>query len=321
MGKSLLVRGPAALALVAVAVGVSLATIGLVACSGTSSVGTSSFEPAVVVRGSEVARGLGCGAGPTQVLQYAAIATRASATGATTAGAPEEIVGGGVFDCYADATFLRLPSTLVNQALDIDVYLYNQVAVSSGAFQAQRDALRVVPPSRVALEGAQPTWRSRCRVTYLPDVVTYASCDAATVASAAGADAGADAGSGASVEVKLEGLTRAAAVSGAPGAPFSCGTDFAQARATFTARGTAGETTGALDATLCAEGLRVSSAVAPASYVLTVELLGVTGTVVGRTLCRASTSPNVATAAVCEPVRPAATAPDAGTDAGLDGGT
>jgi hypothetical protein len=318
MGKSLLVRGPAALALVAAAaaVAVSFATIVLVACSGTSSVGTSSFEPAVVVRGSDVSRGLGCGTGATQVLEYAAVAARASAPGAS---APEEIVGGGVFDCYADATFLRLPSTLANQALDIDIYLYNQVAVSSGAFQAQRDALRAGPPSRAALEGAQPTWRSRCRVTYLPDVVTYASCDAPTVASAA------DASSGASVEVKLEGLTRGAEGAGAAdaGAPFACGTDFAQARATFTARGTTGETTGALDAALCTQGLLVSAAVAPASYALTVELLGVTGTVVGRTVCRASTSPNVATVAICEPVTPAkpATPAAAAPDAGLAGGS
>lgn len=259
------------------------------ACSGSSTTVSNPVTPAVLVRADDLTRGLGCGAGATQVWKYAAVLVRPG----TSPGEADTLVAGGLYDCFADAAFVT-PPVPSDAPLALDVYLFNRAAFEGPSFQAQQAAIAAAPSNREALAKASPTWTTRCRATYLPDVVSYASCDAATATRAADGTT-----SGATVQIELGSL-----VSAGTGAALACGTAFSGSRATYTVRSSSGTTTGSVPASSCAVNPRivVSPAEAPATYTFALELLDATSKVVGRTTCGASTSANLTATATCAPV-------------------
>lgn len=271
MSRSVAARSCLALALVALGVGAP-------ACSGTTSSTTTAVEPAIVLRGTDLTRGLGCGTGATQVFKYAAVLSQS--------GTP---LAGGVYDCFADAAFVK-PAVLFDSEVTVEVFLFTEAA-----FRAKSDAITSARSNKIQLAASSPTWTSQCTAVYRPDVLSYASCERA--------DASAQT---ASVVVQLGAFAR-------EGGTASCGVDYASARASWRVTSTPApaEASGKLAAEACAAGadggsggrLVLSPAAAPATYELDLELLSGAGAVLGTTTCRATTSPGLTSTAVCDPVR------------------
>ena len=270
MSRSVAARSRLALALAA-------AGLGALACSGSTTSTTTAVEPAIVLRGTDLTSGLGCGTGPTQVFKYATVLSQF--------GTP---LAGGVYDCFADAAFVKPPVALDSE-VTVEVFLFTEAA-----FRAAGDAVTTARTNKAQLAASNPTWTSSCTAVYRPDVLTFASCArAATSAQTA------------SIVVDLASFAR-------EGGTVSCGVGYAAARASWRVTSSAVATTGSIPAQACdaagvdggAPGrLELAPAEAPATYELELELLGATGLVTGRTTCRASTSPGLTSTAVCEPVR------------------
>lgn len=256
------------------------------ACSGTTNSSAAPVPAAIVVRGTDATRGLGCGTGAGDVYKYVAIATAA--------GQP---LGRGVYDCFADATFIR-PNVPFYSTVEVSLFVYSQPAFTSS--QGQIEAAGV---DRTALARTAPTWTAACTATYLPDVETFAACARPT------ADASSDAGTAsAAVVVSLTSLPKEAGT-------VSCNTDFTGVRGSFR---TSTGTTGDLAARPCRpdpsgpSALVVEPLEAGVDVVVEVELLadapadagaGAAPVVIGATTCRAKTSAGLTSSAVCDAVR------------------
>lgn len=161
-----------------VAVGALVSTLSG-ACSGTSSNEVTPVPSAIVVRGGDVTRGLGCGAGATEAYRYAVVAYPA--------GQADRPFAGGLYDCFADATLVR-PPVAFGTGITVEVFVFDKAA-----YDGARAAIESAGSNREALRAARPTWSTTCTAVYLPDVETFASCSAVASGSA---DAGATSNGG-----------------------------------------------------------------------------------------------------------------------------
>ncbi len=92
--------------------------LGLVALGASAcETGTSTEEltiTGIVVRAEPLTRGTGCGTKPGQVFKYAAVTTRANTA---------IVVDAGLYDCFADAAFVNLPSD-GQGSFDFNVHIF-----------------------------------------------------------------------------------------------------------------------------------------------------------------------------------------------------
>jgi len=90
---------------------VGLAVAFVVACSGSGS--TAGIPPitGIVVRAETLTAGRGCGTGPTQLFKYAAVVYGSTGGDPNDEGTYRAPVTAGVYDCFADGTFVELPLT------------------------------------------------------------------------------------------------------------------------------------------------------------------------------------------------------------------
>lgn len=257
---------------------------------------------AIVVRAAAVTEAQGCGKGAGQVLRYAAVVTGCEERAEDGACVRRVPLTAGVFDCFADATFVELPAVGGTFSYDVDVFLYNEpgAAASRAALDDATARARANDPAGAesALRATSPTWSTTCTATQVDRVQSAATC--APVKSGRGAVGGEPLGESV-VEIPLGTFPRA------EGAPATCGFDYVAARAAVKIDGQAAA---AVPEQPCADPttnaptpIVIRGAQPSATYEIALELLGLGGVRGLGTTCRASTSPGLTSSAVCDPVR------------------
>lgn len=268
------------------------------ACGSAGTGSTLTPITGFVVRAESLTAGKGCGVRPEQIFKYAVVAYRVpsddagtfSGQAVTDAGVSAAVAAGpvaaGVYDCFADGSFVSVEGDL-SARFHLEVYAFNQLAYQAAGGDA------VVPPSvfdRAALRAANPTWSTTCAAIQMRDVQPLATCAALTPGVPDGGEPPA-----ASVVVDV------AELPASDGGVLRCGTDYVTVR---TRSRVGGAEPGPVTETPCAEGaVRVSPAVAPATYIFDVAALWIDGTVVGEATCTAPSSPGLTTSATCTPAR------------------
>lgn len=277
---------PARLLLLALFAGlVPVLSGGTVACSGTDAQDTYVPITGVLVRAETLTRGRGCGVGANQIFKYAAVVLGRNPSSS----AFDVFLAGNVYDCFADGQFVGLPASGGLFDYTLQIYAYNELA-----YRAAGDAaIRAAATNPAQLPTTNPTFTTTCQATQLKLAQALAVCQPLTV------------GSGAAIAPATVSFSTAT-FTGAEGGIVTCGSEFAGVRYRASVNGAAG----AVTESPCrpagsAEPLtvRITPAVAPASYVIDVELLRADGTVLGRTTCGAETSPGLSSSAVCKPLQ------------------
>jgi hypothetical protein len=296
----------------------------VVACSGSGS--STGIPPitGIVIRAETLTTGRGCGRGPTQLFKYAAIVYGYTEGPADVKGSYRTPVTAGVYDCFADGTFVELPETGGSTTFRLEVFAY-----SEPAYLAARETIEGAGTNGDALRTTNPTWTTVCTATQLRDVQALAVCDplvsglapssiilrTGAFSRASGgvsiclrsilADAGTDAGDAGDDGDAGDASTDDAATDAS--APADGGTDggtapsglvFSTVRITASSDGVpvVAETTIA-----CPETFVIPNAAAAARYDLDVTLLDDTAALVGTTKCSATAVAGVETAATCAP--------------------
>jgi hypothetical protein len=295
-----------------------------VACSGSGS--STGIPPitGIVIRAETLTTGRGCGRGPTQLFKYAAIVYGYTDGPADVKGSYRTPITAGVYDCFADGTFVELPQTAGSDTFRLDVFAY-----SEPAYAAARDTIESAGTNGDALRTTSPTWTTVCTATQLRDVQALAVCDPLVSGLAPSsvilrtgafsrangtvticirsilADAGTDAGdAGDAGDASADGSTDAAASDAGDG-----GTDAGTATSSlvFSTVRVAARANGASvvpETTLaCPETFVIPNATSGAAYELDVTLTDDLGALVGTTKCTAQAAPGVETAATCAPLQ------------------
>lgn len=315
--------------LLAVAFTVVAPVVGaFVACTTDSSTAVPPVT-GILIRAETLTSDRGCGPGPTQLLKYAVVvyAIDGSLVGTFVDGGPAEAqsssynvpLTGNVFDCYADGTFVSLPTTNGNATYRLEIFAYNDAAYQRASADIQRGA--AVTFDDALLKTTSPTWTTECKASQLENVQVLAICDplrpgllglgsdvAATritlatqafnvggrVATCApGTDAGADAATDAGDDAGVTDAGEADAA--APSGPFS----FSQVRV----RPRVGTNVAGPDALVQCPAAYVAE-VTPesASYELDVDLLDSAGNLVStdaQTVCTVTSQVGTTSSAVC----------------------
>jgi hypothetical protein len=288
-----------------------------VACSGS---GASTGIPpitGIVIRAETLTTGRGCGRGPTQLFKYAAIVYGYTDGPADVKGSYRDPITSGVYDCFADGTFVELQEHNGSTTFRIEVFAY-----SEPAYEAARATIDAAGTNGAALRETSPTWTTACTATQLRDVQALAVCEplvsglapssiilrtgafsrangtsticVRTILADAGADGG-DAGD-ASTDAAIDADTDAAAEGGADGGLPPSGLAFSTVRVTAT---TAGTTVVPQTDVLCPDTFVIPNALADVTYDLDVSLIDDTAALVGTTKCSAKAVSGVETAAAC----------------------
>ncbi len=289
----------------------------VVACSGSSS--TSGIPPitGIVVRAETLTTGRGCGPGPTQLFKYAAVVYSFN----TDTKKFDQVVTGGLYDCFADGTFVELKP--VDPAggftFELEVFGFTQAA-----YAAQKPVIDAAGSDAVKLRAASPTWTTTCTATQQQDVQSLAVCaplvevnpPEAQIVLATGAfpradggtatcgrtsgDAGVDAGADADTDAGEDAGDDAGEDAGADGGTAGPSLSFLSVRVRASLGGAEVVPQTELP---CPEAFVLRNAVPSGSYTLAVELLDGSGTAVGTTTCTAVATAGVQTAATCAPVQ------------------
>lgn len=293
-------------------------TVSFLACSDAGS--TAGVPPitGIVVRAETLTTGRGCGTRGDQVFRYAAIVYGYDGTdNANNLTVPR---AANVFDCFTDGTFVQL--TPVNGRLDfrVDVFVYNEQAyLAQKAVVDSASAPEPPPPDpdaaapppapaaavKQALEASLPTWSTTCTASQLQDVQVLAVCDplAAGLAGIRGLTP-TDGGGAAAASVTLS----LGAFPLADGGVVRCDDQFTKVRVRARQGSSIGQPADLRCSKVGSEGTLVpvvfelNPAAAPATYLIDVALLRADDSVLGQTLCRASTSPGLPSSAVCDPL-------------------
>jgi hypothetical protein len=294
-----------------------------VACGGSGS--TTGIPPitGIIIRAETLTSGRGCGRGPTQLFKYAAIVYGYAEGPADVKGSYRTPVTAGVYDCFADGTFVELPETGGSTTFRIDVFGYTEPAYTSA-----RDVIENAGTNGTALrDSTKPTWTTSCTATQLRDVQALAVCEplvsglapssiilrTAAFFRANGtqticigsirADAGADAGDGdgggggdAAADGAIDAATEASAEGGIDAGMAPLGLAFSTVRVTATSGGAAVVPQTDIR---CPDTFVIPNAIADATYDLDVALLDDTAALVGTTKCSAKAVAGVETAASC----------------------
>lgn len=289
------------------------------ACGGSGS--STGIPPitGIVIRAETLTVGRGCGRAPTQLFKYAAIVYGYTDGPEDVKGSYRTPVTAGVYDCFADGTFVELPATGGSTTFRLDVFAYSELA-----YVAAKATIDSAGTNGDALRTTNPTWTTVCTATQLRDVQALAVCDplvsgiapssiilrtgvfsrangGGTICVRSLTDAGSDAGDGgdgssdASSEASADADAGDAGVDSGP----SAGLTFATVRVAATSNGTAVANADVA----CPDTFVIPNAVPNAPYDLDVTLLDDTAALVGTTKCTAQAVSGVETAAVCAPLQ------------------
>lgn len=166
---------------------VAASGLGTSGCSGTSSSTNTVVVTGITIRAETLTAGRGCGTAPSQVFKYAAVVFGEG----NTPGVLDQPLVTNTYDCFADVTFVNLPTPNGNANYRLDVFLYN--ADAANAFPGLATISASVPgdalPQLTALQGSNPTWTTNCAATQLSQVQTLAVCQP-VVGGTAGLDGG-----------------------------------------------------------------------------------------------------------------------------------
>ncbi len=147
------------------ALAVGAGALSLAAC--TTDTGVVGLVPVtgIVVRSSSLVAGFGCGPGLTQVFKYAVVVTSADGQSSW----------GGLYNCFADAEFVALPSSDAGTyVFRVDVYAFNAASAAVTDLDAGAPAANAAPD--VATLAANATWVAHCSATQQPNVEVLAVC-------------------------------------------------------------------------------------------------------------------------------------------------
>lgn len=165
---------------------VAASGLGTSGCSGTSSSNNTVVVTGITIRAETLTAGRGCGTAPSQVFKYAAVVF-----GADSNGVLNQPLVTNTYECFADVTFVNLPTPNGNANYRLDVFLYN--ADSANAFPGLAGITTSVPSvaadQLTTLQGSNPTWSTNCTATQLSQVQTLAVCQP-VVGGSAGLDGG-----------------------------------------------------------------------------------------------------------------------------------
>jgi len=299
---------------------VALVFFAFLACSGSES--TSGIPPitGITIRAETLTTGRGCGRGPTQLFKYAAVVY------GYTNGLPNDrtsyqtALTAGVYDCFADGTFVELPAVSGSFTYRLEVY-----AFTAPAYDAAALAIETAGTNAETLRGTKPTWTTVCIATQQRDVQSLAICDpltatinetrivlptgafsradgrVSTCVRTATVDAGTDASDGG------DGATDADAGDNDAGADAADAGDggLPEGLGYVTVRATArvNDMVPAAPAEIpCPDTFTVHDAVPAAHYAIDVVLLDESGATVGTTTCTADTQDGKESSATCAPV-------------------
>ena len=285
---------------------VKIAALALFACSAAggaacgSGGGSDVLPPitGVIVRAESLTTGRGCGRGAEQVFKYAAVLL-----GQGAAGTYDRFIAGNVYDCFADGLFVDLPAS--GGAFDYRVHIY---AYNEAAYRAAGGDKTVPPKAQTVTElrTTNPTLTTICSAVQIDLVQTLAVCKPLLLGTS-----GVDLTPAPPLPSKVDLST--ATFPGPDGGVLRCDIDYSVVRSRFSITSASGFR-GALSEqieTRCGiiddKGqaatavISISPAVAPASYVFEVALLGGPTEVKGLATCRAETSPGLTSSAVCKP--------------------
>jgi hypothetical protein len=197
----------------------------------------------------------------------------------------DQVVTGGVYDCFTDAQFVNVPSSGGSFDFNLQVYAYN-----AAAYQAAGDAeIRAAALNPSTLAQANPTLTTTCTAQEFDQVQSLAACQPLV----AGSGAVGTPSQPASV------VLSATSFATASGGALACDASYTMVRFRADANGVPGTTTD----TRCNTTITITPAVAPASYVIQVALLRSDGTLAGETTCGAETSPGLTSSATCQPLK------------------
>ncbi len=146
----------------------------LAGCPNTAS--TSIYTPptGIQIDSQQLVAGLGCGPGPGQVYQYAAVVTQV-----TDAGPP--YVTSGVFECFTSALFANLPSPDGGPTeYGIAIYAYDRAAfppaLAGCAYVPLSSKCAGDDAAVVSRFESQATWKTSCTATEYQGVPQVAVC-------------------------------------------------------------------------------------------------------------------------------------------------
>lgn len=293
----------------------------VVACSGSGS--STGIPPitGIVIRAETLTAGRGCGRAPTQLFKYTAIVYGYTGGPVDVKGSYRTPVTAGVYDCFADGTFVELPATGGSSTFRLEVFAYTEAA-----YLAAQATIEGAGTNGDALRTTNPTWTTVCTATQLRDVQALAVCDplvsglapstvilrtgvfsrasgGATLCIRSLNDGGIDGGADASDagDASDDGSADAGVDGG------DAGSDAGPTNAlTFATVRIAASSNGAAVANAdvaCPDTFEIPNAVAGATYDLDVTLLDETAALVGSTKCSAQAVAGVETAAVCAPIQ------------------
>lgn len=310
--------GALTLALVAVAL----------ACSGSS--GSAGIPPTtgIVIRAETLTTGRGCGREPTQLFKYAAVVFGYSGGDPAARESYGVPVTAGVYDCFADGTFIELPEINRSVTFRLEVFGFTEQA-----YLAAGGSVEAAGTDASALRDAGPTWTTTCFATQQRDVQSLAVCEplaptsaetrvvlrtgaftrkdgrvtsCARAADAGGGDAAAGDAGDASSDAGDDGAAPDASIDdGGAGDDASAGDAGAGGLSFSTVRVRAsigGAEIAPPTDLACPDAFVIPNAVPKAEYRIDVELLGSASEAVGKTTCTAVAAAGVETAATCAPV-------------------
>lgn len=290
-----------------------------VACSGSGS--STGIPPitGIVIRAETLTTGRGCGRGENQLFKYAAIVYGYTEGPIDVKGSYRTPVTAGVYDCFADGTFVELPQTGGSFTFRLEVFAY-----SESAFVAARATIEAAGTNGDALRATSPTWTTTCTATQLRDVQALAVCEPlvsgvapasiilrtgafsradglVSVCGRATTDGGVDAGDAGDAGDAAADASEAGADGGDGGdAGTSAGTTFLTVRAKARANGA--EVVPQTDIA-CPDTFVIANATVGAAYEIDVTLLDGVGATVGSTKCTAQAASGTETAATCPAIQ------------------
>jgi hypothetical protein len=247
--------------------------VALLACSDAAVSPTISPVTGIIIRSEQLVIGKGCGLGATQIYKYAAIVINGD----------NVPVAGATYDCFADGTFVNLAAT-DGGSFSFKVAI---AAFNASAYNAQSSAIEAAA-NRADLGGLarlRATWTTDCVASQQQDIEVLAVCGPLTVPVAGPTQASA------TIQLLTESFVTT------DGGLAKCGAyDTVRAVAMFN-----GQSVDA-GAVLCPAPLVVDPAVAPADYMLQVNVAA-GDAAAGSTTCRGQTSPGLPSTPSCLPLR------------------
>lgn len=142
----------------------ALALLGTSACTVDSSSIASTVQTSIVVRSNALVGAYGCGTKTGQVFRYAVTVRPPSDS--------TQPPVGGVWDCYADATFASLAASSSGQPFTLEIFAFDATA-----YRGAPDAIeQAAAAANTAALAGLATRRTSCTATQQSSVTVLANC-------------------------------------------------------------------------------------------------------------------------------------------------